>query len=145
MVGRGVGKVSHVRYERSDPPPSQPAPHRSGNRAVVLGLLLVAVFCSSLGDVAISQGMKLVGAASDPWAALLNPYLFGGVGLHMGFMVLYVAALSREELSFVLPVTGLDFVLVGLFAAVWAGEDLGFLRWTGTLLVSAGVGLVARS
>lgn len=118
-------------------------------RLAVLIAITLAIFCSSIGDVAISQAMKVVGATSGDWGqqarAALNPYLFAGIGLHISFMLLYMFALSREELSFVLPMTALDYVLVTVFAAVWAGEDISALRWTSSILVSGGVALVAKS
>lgn len=77
--------------------------------------------------------------------ALSWPYLALGICFHAGFFALYLFALSREELSFVLPVTALDYVLVTLFATVWAGEDVGALRWAGSIAVSTGVALVVRT
>ena len=98
--------------------------------------------CTSAGDVAISQGMKLVGSTG---AGLFKFYTLLGIGLHACFLLTYLFALSREQLSFVLPVTGMDYIFVAILASVWAGEDIGAMRWAGSLLVSAGVALVARS
>jgi bacterial/archaeal transporter family protein len=123
--------------------------NKPNGRVAVLVALAVAIFCSSIGDVAISQAMKVAGATPGDWAdqarAALNGYLFAGVGLHITFMLLYMFALSREELSFVLPMTALDYVLVTVFAAVWAGEDISAIRWASSILVSGGVALVAKS
>ena len=110
---------------------------------VVLALIL-AIFCSSIGDVSISLAMKVAGRAGQI-QAVLNPYLAAGIALHATFMLLYLFALSREQLSFVLPLTALDYVLVTVFAAAWAGEEIGTLRWAASILVSAGVALVVKS
>ena len=102
--------------------------------------LLFASCCSAVGDVAISQAMRAL-HGGQPWQFFL---LIGLLG-HACFLAIYLAALTREDLSFVLPLTALDYVLVTMLAVIWAGEDVGSLRWAGTLLVAAGVGLLVRN
>lgn len=109
-------------------------------RSKVVAALLFAICCSALGDVAISQAMQALHQGHG-WLFFL---LIGLLG-HATFLAIYLAALSREDMSFVLPLTALDYVLVTIFAVTWAGEDVGSLRWAGTLLVAAGVGLLVRN
>lgn len=104
----------------------------------------MGILCTSLGDVALSQAMKIAGHAGHI-EAVLNPYLAVALVLHATFMLVYLFALSREELSFVLPITALDYVLVAVFAAVWAGEEIGTLRWVSSIMVASGVALVVKS
>lgn len=108
-------------------------------RSKLVLAILLAIGCSSLGDVALSQAMRaLYGGQS--WL----PFLLIGLLGHASFLAIYLAALSREDLSFVLPLTSLDYVLVTVLAVLWAGEAVGSLRWAGTLLVAAGVALLVR-
>lgn len=107
------------------------------NRGKIVLALLFAICCSALGDVAISQAMRALHAGQN-WIF----FALVGVLCHLTFLGIYLSALSREEMSFVLPLTALDYVLVTLFAVTWAGETVGGLRWGGTLLVAAGVGLL---
>ncbi|MBX3172395.1 MAG: EamA family transporter [Candidatus Eremiobacteraeota bacterium] len=109
-------------------------------RSKVVAALFFAICCSSLGDVAISQAMRALHQGHS-WLFFLS---IGMVG-HAIFLAVYLASLSREDMSFVLPLTALDYVLVTIFAVTWAGEEVGSLRWAGTLLVAAGVGLLVRN
>lgn len=103
--------------------------------------LLLAMGCSSLGDVAISQAMQQVYATGK----LLNAFLLMGLLCHLSFLVIYLYALKKEDLSFVLPLTAMDYVLVTLIAALAVGEDVSPQRWAGTLLVALGVGITVKS
>jgi uncharacterized membrane protein len=138
----------------NDPiPHDQPLPAQSRRRTrlKVLVVMFVAVVLGSLGDVSLSKGMKWIGAAhfenvyQAALSALTNLYIVAGVGLLIGFLLLYLASLSWEDLSFVLPLTAADYVLVTLLAHFLLHEDVSPLRWAGSVLVAAGIGLVARS
>lgn len=136
-------------------PPTQDGDHRSAvarrNRIKVLLVMLVAVVLGALGDVSLSKGMKSVGAVEyqniyqAALSAMTNIYVVSGVALLICFLLLYLASLSWEELSFVLPLTAADYVLVTLLAYFLLHEDVSALRWAGSVLVAAGIGLVARS
>lgn len=111
----------------------------------------VAVVLGALGDVSLSKGMKYLGAThfeniyQAGLAGITNVYVVGGVMLLISFLLLYLASLSWEELTFVLPLTAADYVLVTLLAYFLLHEDVSPLRWAGSVLVAAGIGLVARS
>lgn len=105
-------------------------------RARVLITMAVAVTLGALGDVALSCGMK-------GWA--LSPMLLVGIALQLAFLLLYLACLSWDDLSYVLPLAAADYVLVTVFAALLTSEHVSADRWLGSLLVSVGVALVARS
>jgi drug/metabolite transporter (DMT)-like permease len=137
-----------------DPTPEddpRPSASRRKKRIKVLLVMLVAVVLGALGDVSLSKGMKSIGEAEfqniyqAALSALTNIYVVGGVALLIGFLMLYLASLSWEELSFVLPLTAADYVLVTLLAYFILHEDVSALRWAGSVLVAAGIGLVARS
>jgi drug/metabolite transporter (DMT)-like permease len=131
-----------------DPRPAQ-RPH--ANRPKVLVVMTVAVLLGALGDVSLRNGMKTIGAAhfdnvyQAALSALTNIYIVGGVCLLIVFLLLYLASLSWEDLSFVLPLTAADYVLVTLLAYFLLNEDVSAFRWAGSVLVAAGIGLVARS
>ncbi|MCX6345049.1 MAG: EamA family transporter [Armatimonadetes bacterium] len=122
------------------------------SKVKVLAVMSIATTLAAFGDVSLSKGMKQVGAAAERQTfidtfsfALANPYVLAGVGLLIAFLCLYLASLSWEDLSFVLPLAAADYVLVTLLAFVLLGEDVSPLRWVGSLLVAAGVMLVART
>jgi len=121
------------------------------NKAKVLVVMTIAVVLGAFGDVSLSKGMKMVGAVEhrtvyDAFVlAATNQYVLAGVGLLIGFLFLYLASLSWEDLSFVLPLSAADYVLVTLLAYFLLGEQVTDLRWLGSICVAIGVALVART
>ena len=121
------------------------------NKAKVLAVMTIAVVLGAFGDVSLSKGMKMVGAVEhrtvyDAFVlAATNQYVLAGVGLLIGFLFLYLASLSWEDLSFVLPLSAADYVLVTLLAYFLLGEQVTDLRWLGSIFVAIGVALVART
>ncbi|MBI1207031.1 MAG: hypothetical protein GC191_07045 [Azospirillum sp.] len=114
-------------------------------------ILVAGVLLQAAGNLCLSLGMKQWYAAwagrGDLWNAVVLaagiPTLWLGTGLLIAFTVLFMAVLSWAELSFVLPVVAIE-VVINVVAAAWLlGETVSPLRWAGTVLVAAGVGLVA--
>jgi drug/metabolite transporter (DMT)-like permease len=65
----------------------------------------------------------------------------GLVLMTVGFFAL-LGILSVENVSFVVPVTALSYVVGGLGGMLFLGERLNRSRWAGILLVCLGVTLV---
>lgn len=108
----------------------------------------VALF-GALGDVALSFGMRRVGAISlERWpqafAALADPWVILGTLLLLMFFAAYLSALSWADLTYVLPATAIGYVVVALLSVWLLNETVTPMRWLGILLVSSGVGFVAR-
>ena len=108
----------------------------------------VALF-GALGDVSLSYGMKRVGAISvarwmEAFTALANPWVILGILLLLAFFAAYLTALSWADLTYVLPATAIGYVVVALLSVWLLNETVTLMRWIGVLLVSAGVGFVAR-
>ncbi len=108
----------------------------------------VAIF-GPVGDIALSYGMKRVGAISlERWTqaftALANPWVILGILLLLAFFAAYLTALSWADLTYVLPATAIGYVLVAPLAVWLLNETVTPMRWLGILLVSGGVGFVAR-
>ena len=115
---------------------------------VVLALVVVL---QVIGNVLLSRGMRQVGRAGEltPLQFALhtvsNPWVWLGVGLLIAFFGLYLTALSRLELSFVLPMTAATYVLTALFSWLILHEAISPVRWTGTVAVTVGILLVGAS
>jgi drug/metabolite transporter (DMT)-like permease len=108
----------------------------------------VALF-GTLGDVSLSYGMKRVGAISlerwtEAFTALAHPWVILGILLLLMFFAAYLTALSWADLTYVLPATAIGYVLVALLSVWLLNETVTPMRWLGILLVSSGVGFVAR-
>jgi uncharacterized membrane protein len=77
-----------------------------------------------------------VGALFQPWVAL-------GVVLLIVWQMSRMALLSWADLSYVLPVTSVGYVVVALIGKVMLNEAITGRRWTGIVLIMAGVALVS--
>jgi drug/metabolite transporter (DMT)-like permease len=115
--------------------------------AGTLTLVAVASLLGGLGHVVLAKGMKLVGAAEGAALArtLGNPWVLLGVALQAGFFFMYMALLAREDVSKILPLTTLNYIVVALLAHVMLGEPVTPMRWTGIGFIVVGVLLVART
>ncbi len=117
-------------------------------------LLLQIVLFEIVGNGCLSHGMRIAGSVSltNPSAifaigirALANPWVIIGVVLVIGYFLSFLSALSRLELSYVLPMTASGYVLT-TFVAKWAlGESVSANRWLGTFIISLGIALVGWS
>jgi len=118
---------------------------------VVLAIVIIA---GAVGDILVSKGMKAVGeiTSADPahlgraaLRALRQPYVLLGAFCLALYFFGFVAVLSWADVSLVVPITSLGFLLT-TFLAQWAlHERVTLDRWAGTLLIVVGVALVARS
>ena len=117
--------------------------------ANTLALVLIASLLGGLGHVVLAKGMKLVGVATAAGApvgrALGNPWVVLGVALQAAFFFMYMALLSREDVSKVLPLTTLSYLVVGFLAQFMLAEPVTPLRWTGIGFIVLGVLLVGRT
>lgn len=125
--------------------------HDRRNKIKVLVAMLFGIIFGSVGNVTLSRGMRCVGKSGFECArdaivgALTQPYFITGVLLMFAFLLLYMASLSWEDLSYVMPLTAGEYVLVTLLAFLVIREPVTALRWAGSILVSTGIILVARS
>ena len=54
--------------------------------------------------------------------ALSNPWLIFGVVLQASFFFIYLLLLSRADVSLVLPLTAIDYIVVAVLAQYMLGE-----------------------
>ena len=74
---------------------------------------------------------------------LFRPVVAVGVVLLILWMASRMALLSWADLSYVLPVTSVGYVLVALAGRLLLHEQITVRRWTGIGLIMAGVALVS--
>ncbi len=123
-------------------------------RTKTYAVLALAVLAQAWGNVFLSKGMKYVASFDQMGTtnitqvslqALQNPMIWIGVALSVAFYVLFATALSWTELSLVLPVISAEVIVNVAFADYFLKEPVSTLRWTGTILIAAGIILVLRS
>jgi drug/metabolite transporter (DMT)-like permease len=114
-------------------------------------LFILIILAGTAGELCVARAMKAVGEVTEfhPAAiirtiihALRNGWMWIGVGLMaMAFFAL-LGALSLENVSFVVPVTALNYVVGALGGKLFLREKVTPKRWAGVLLVCVGVTLV---
>jgi drug/metabolite transporter (DMT)-like permease len=120
-------------------------PHDRGR---VLLIMVAAVLALTLGETALAKGAKQAGHLDRGWtdqvvAIVLNRWLLAGLVLLVIHLGLYLLALRRSPLSYALPLTAASYPLSALLARFYLREDVGTVRWIGTLLITAGVAIIA--
>jgi drug/metabolite transporter (DMT)-like permease len=115
----------------------------------LLVAMLIASCCNALGNALLSIGMKQVGKGAYSGvqflgATLGNGYAVGGTVLLAIFFGLFAHALSRAELSIVLPITALTYVFSSVLAKILLHEEVSPMRWLGTLIIMVGVAIVIK-
>ncbi|HXA05776.1 MAG TPA: hypothetical protein VNY30_13090 [Bryobacteraceae bacterium] len=110
----------------------------------------IVVLTNVLGNSFLSRGMQSVGELLSlsplPYIrALFNPWVAVGVSLLIVWLLSHMALLSWADLSYVLPVTSIAYVLVALVGRFLLHEHVSPARWVGITLIMAGVTLVGHT
>jgi len=77
--------------------------------------------------------------------AIFDPFVAGGVLMQIWWLLSRMALLSFADLSFVLPVTAIGYMLTSLLGKFFLHETLTPSRWAGILLICAGSFLVGSA
>jgi drug/metabolite transporter (DMT)-like permease len=110
----------------------------------------IVVATNVLGNSFLSRGMQSVGELVSlspvPYIrALLNPWVALGTSLLIVWLLSTMALLSWADLSYVLPVTSMAYVLVALVGRFVLHEAVSWAHWAGILLIMVGVSLVGST
>jgi uncharacterized membrane protein len=117
-------------------------------------LVLVACVLGGAGHVFLAKGMKTIGDMSEAPAGrlggmvartLTNPWVLFGVFLQALFFAMYLVLISRADVSMVLPLTAIDYIVVVFLAQALLGETVTTMRWVGVGLIVVGTTLVSRT
>jgi drug/metabolite transporter (DMT)-like permease len=120
----------------------------SAERGRILIIMLIAVVALAVGETLLSKGMKQAGRGGDGWAQLAagvirSGWIWSGLILLIIHVGLYMLALKGTDLSLALPLTAASYPLAALLARFYLREEVGTSRWIGTLVITAGVAIVA--
>ncbi len=113
-------------------------------------LTAVVILANVFGNFLMGWGLKHRGVALGSSAleylvVLFNPWVAAGVLLLTLWMLSRMALLSWADLSYVLPVTSIGYVLNAVMGRLFLAEHISAARWSGTLLIVAGVALVGST
>jgi len=113
------------------------------------GVLLLFVVLKAVGNLSLAWGMKhLPAAGANPLSyirAMLDPFVAIGVISLIVALLTRMVLLSLADLSFVLPVTAIGYVIATFLGKVVLHEVVTGRRWLGTILITIGAALVGTT
>jgi uncharacterized membrane protein len=115
-----------------------------------LGLILAVVVLNAVGNLLMAWGMKHLPEAMS-WnplgyiRAMVNPFVAAGTMVLIIWLLTRMALLSWADLSFVLPLTGLGYILNAFLGKLFLSETITLAHWTGTILVFVGTAMVGST
>jgi drug/metabolite transporter (DMT)-like permease len=123
---------------------------RSGGVLKTYSVLLLFLALKAGGNLSMAWGMKQVPEkmSMNPalyLRAMLDPFVAMGVAALILALLTRMALLSLADLSFVLPVTAIGYVIAVFVGKVFLHEAVTSRRWLGTLLIFAGAALVGST
>jgi multidrug transporter EmrE-like cation transporter len=115
----------------------------------ILATLVFTVY----GQLVLKWQIGAAGALPDGAAAklgfllhqLLNPWIVSGFVAAFLASLAWMAAMTRLELNYAYPFMSLAFVIVLAFSIAFLGEAVNAGRIVGTLVVVAGLVIIARA
>jgi drug/metabolite transporter (DMT)-like permease len=124
-------------------------PETSELRAKTRLFAVLTVLTNVAGNSALTKGMHQVGDPGNTPSALIgalfHPWVALGVALLIVWTLTHMALLSWADLSYVMPVTAVSYVVTALAARFFLGETVSVMRWAGIVLITSGVTLVGRT
>ena len=110
---------------------------------------VLTVLSNVAGNSALTHGMHQLGDPGntpiDLIGALFHPWVAIGVTLLIVWTLTHMALLSWADLSYVMPVTAIGYVVTAFAARFILAEAISPTRWAGIILITAGVTIVGRT
>ncbi|HEY7399412.1 MAG TPA: EamA family transporter [Actinomycetota bacterium] len=127
---------------------------RKGNRAVLIGMILLSVTFAAVAQVTLKSGVNRV--TDDTGGTLRldgeslralagSPIVWLGLVLFGLSAIVWLVVLSRASLSFAYPFASLSYVLILVLGRFVLDERITSLRLAGVALIVAGVVLVGQT
>ena len=118
-----------------------------------IGIILLSILMSSTAHIFLKKGMithalntvKSDGIVGLVWSVGTNPWVIGGMALHVSALVVWLWALSKVDISFAYPFLALGYVLVSAMAWMWLGEELNPTKLLGMAIIIVGILVLTRA
>lgn len=120
----------------------------------LLLILIVGLAFESTGVVLLKKGMTQIGDMNGVTVGEIlrvaksgatSPQILLGVFFEALFFVCLLILMSKSDISFLWPLTGLSFVFATFAAMVFLGETVSLARWLGVILIVIGAGFISYS
>ena len=115
--------------------------------------ILMSVLGSALAQLLLKKGMNRMGVVtlsldqllSITWKMATNPYVLIGFVILVASTVVWLAGLSRVDLSYAYPLASISYVIILLASWIMFDEKITPNRLVGTFLIGIGVLFISRS
>ncbi|UJP08161.1 MAG: hypothetical protein LZF84_03360 [Nitrosomonas sp.] len=113
--------------------------------SVSLSAIAQITLKTGMSSTPITQVMKFGSPFEIAKQIAINPWVIGGLVMYFLGALVWLFVLARVEVSMAYPFVGIGFILTMILGKFLMGDDITFFRLIGTLFVTAGVILIARS
>jgi len=123
--------------------------------ALAFLLLAIAIVGGAFAQISLKKGVNSLEDKFSivdilkPWNWLKifseSPYVFAGLLLYAVGFVVWVAALTKFDVSFMYPMLSLAYVLVAVLSFFFLKESLGIYRIAGIAFVTIGTFFLLKS
>jgi uncharacterized membrane protein len=116
----------------------------------VWAIVFLFIALKAVGNLSLAWGMKhfpqVMSANPIPYIeAMFNPFVALGVLALILALLTRMALLSLADLSYVLPVTAIGYVIAAFMGKTFLSETVSGQRWLGTVLIFVGAALVGST
>jgi drug/metabolite transporter (DMT)-like permease len=122
--------------------------------AKLLLILLIGLVFESTGVVLLKKGIARAGdiqrvsyqeIARIVKVGISSPCVLLGIFFEALFFACLLILMSRSDISFLWPLTGLSFVFATFAAILFLGESVSAVRWAGVVLIMLGAAFISYS
>src|SRR5271163_733421 len=130
--------------------PGARAETRRGTIWRVWAIVFLFIGLKAAGNLSLAWGMEhfpqAMSANPIPYIqAMFDPYVALGVLALILALLMRMALLSLADLSYVLPVTAIGYVIAAFMGKTFLSETVSNQRWLGTALIFLGAALVSST
>jgi len=116
----------------------------------VWAIVFLFIALKAAGNLSLAWGMKhfpqTMSANPIPYIqAMFDPFVALGVLALILALLMRMALLSLADLSYVLPVTAIGYVIAAFLGKTFLSETVSGQRWLGTVLIFVGAALVGST
>jgi drug/metabolite transporter (DMT)-like permease len=109
--------------------------------------LALVIVSQPLGNLSLTLGMKhrALDSPLDYISAIFSPHVALGIVLLIVWLLSRMTLLSWADLSYVLQITSVGYIVTTVMARLVLHEQISMTRWSGTLLIVTGTALVGMT
>ena len=124
------------------------------NVLFALTLVLICIFAGAIGQICFKQGMENIDKINGVedllkfktlFEIITNKYVILGLFLYGSSFILWLAALSTLDVSYMYPLLSLAYVITAILAFVFLKENITLLRWLGIAFVVLGCFMISKT